>query len=41
VPELDLLRSDPRIAEAVGRLAAWDFTTPTGIQPGYDAGDRP
>ncbi len=41
VPELDALRSDPRIAEAVGRLAAWDYTTPTGIQPGYDAGDPP
>jgi penicillin amidase len=41
VAELDALRSDPRIGEAVGRLAAWDFSTPTGIQPGYDAGDPP
>lgn len=41
VAELDALRSDPRIAEAVGRLAKWDFSTPTGIQPGYDAGDPP
>ncbi len=41
IPELDALRSDPRIAEAVGRLAEWDFSTPTGIQPGYDAGDPP
>jgi penicillin amidase len=41
VPELDALRNDPRIEEAVGRLAAWDFSTPTGIQPGYDAGDPP
>ncbi|MEJ2514618.1 MAG: penicillin acylase family protein [Gammaproteobacteria bacterium] len=39
VPELDALRADPRIGEAVGRLAEWDFTTPTGIQGGYDAGD--
>ena len=41
VPELDALRGDSRVAEAVGRLAAWNFTTPTGIQPGYDAGDPP
>jgi len=33
------LAADPRIVEAVGRLAEWDFTTPTGIQAGYDAGD--
>ncbi len=39
VAELDALRADPRIAEAVGRLAEWDFTTPTGVQGGYDAGD--
>ncbi|WP_376696245.1 penicillin acylase family protein [Wenzhouxiangella sp. EGI_FJ10305] len=29
------------MAEAVGRLAAWDGSTPTGIQPGYDPGDDP
>jgi penicillin amidase len=29
----------PRVAEAVGRLDAWDFTTPTGIPEGYDAAD--
>jgi penicillin amidase len=33
------LAADPRIAEAVGRLAVWDFTAPTGLQAGYDAGD--
>ncbi|MDX1499712.1 MAG: penicillin acylase family protein [Woeseiaceae bacterium] len=38
-PMLAELAGDPRIAEAVGRLADWDFTTPTGIQAGYDAGD--
>ena len=27
------------VVEAVGRLAAWDFTTPTGIPEGYDAAD--
>ncbi len=41
VAELDALRKDPRIAEAIGRLAKWNFSTPTGIQPGYDAGDPP
>jgi penicillin amidase len=31
---------DPRIVEAVGRLAAWDYTAPTGVETGYDAVDR-
>ena len=26
-------------AEALERLAAWDFSTPTGIPEGYDASD--
>jgi penicillin amidase len=29
----------PAVIEAVGRLQAWDFTTPTGIPEGYDAAD--
>lgn len=29
------------VQDAVARLAAWDFTTPTGIPQGYDAGDPP
>jgi penicillin amidase len=29
----------PQVVEAVKRLAAWDFTTPTGIPEGYDAVD--
>jgi penicillin amidase len=41
VPQLAALAADPRIAEAVQRLAHWDFTTPTGIAPGYDAGRTP
>jgi penicillin G amidase len=40
VPELGALAADPRLAEAVGRLARWDFATPTGIAEGYDASDR-
>jgi penicillin amidase len=33
------LAADPRVNEAVGRLREWDFTTPTGIEAGYDAAD--
>ncbi len=32
---------DDRLREAVGRLADWDFSTPTGLPEGYDAGDDP
>lgn len=28
--------SDPAVSEAVGRLGGWDFTTPTGIEAGFD-----
>ncbi len=38
-PGLAALGADQRIIEAVGRLAAWDRTTPTGIPEGYDAAD--
>jgi penicillin amidase len=37
--ELAALAAEPRIAEAVGRLADWDFSTPTGIPEGWDDGD--
>jgi penicillin amidase len=40
VPQLAALARDPRVAEAVHRLARWDFSTPTGIPQGYDAADR-
>ncbi len=36
---LAALAADPRVAEAVGRLRAWDFSTPTGVQSGYDSSD--
>ena len=39
VPQLAALAQDPQVNEAVGRLAHWDFTTPTGIPQGYDASD--
>ena len=38
-PELAAFTQDPALIEAVGRLAAWDFSTPTGIPEGYDASD--
>jgi penicillin amidase len=33
------LGADPAVQEAVARLEAWDFSTPTGIAAGYDASD--
>jgi penicillin amidase len=33
------LAGDSRIVEAVSRLQAWNFTTPTGVATGYDAAD--
>ncbi len=40
-PGLAQFALDPAIQEAVGRLADWDFSTPTGIQEGFDPGDNP
>jgi penicillin amidase len=37
--ELAALAADARVVEAVGRLRAWNFTTPTGVATGYDAAD--
>jgi penicillin amidase len=37
---LATLAADARVVEAVGRLAAWDFSNPTGIEEGYDAADE-
>ncbi len=37
-PTLAALGQDPAIVAAVARLAAWDFSTPTGLKAGYDAG---
>ena len=36
---LHALAQDARVQEAVGRLAAWDQSSPTGIAEGYDASD--
>jgi len=40
-PGLAQFALDPGIQEAVGRLAEWDFSTPTGIREGFDPGDNP
>lgn len=40
-PELKALADDARIAEAVDRLRAWDYSAPTGLKAGFDAGDNP
>jgi penicillin amidase len=37
---LQALAHDERIAEAVGRLAEWNYTAPTGVESGYDAADE-
>ena len=38
-PALAAFAADPAVVRAVGRLAAWDRSTPTGIPEGYDASD--
>jgi len=38
-PALAGLAASSNLAQAVQRLAAWDFSTPTGIPEGFDASD--
>ncbi len=38
--ELASLARDPRIVQAVARMAVWDGSTPTGIVEGFDASDQ-
>lgn len=40
-PELAALMRDSRVSEAVTRLRAWNFASPTGIREGFDVGDDP
>ena len=40
-PLLAALAADAGVSEAMGRFASWNFTTPTGIQEGFDPGDEP
>ncbi len=37
-PMLAALASDPRVAEAAGRLRNWNLSFPTGLTEGWDAG---
>jgi penicillin amidase len=39
--ELAALAAAPGVAEAVARLAAWDYSSPTGIPEGWDHHDKP
>jgi penicillin amidase len=39
-PALAALAADAKVAEAVGRLGSWNYTTPTGVPTGYDASDK-
>lgn len=38
--QLAALARDAALGEAVGRLSVWDWSAPTGIREGYDAGDE-
>lgn len=38
---LAAIAADPRVQEAMGRLAGWDFSTPTGLPGGFDPGGDP
>jgi penicillin G amidase len=38
--DLAAFARDPAVREAIWRLLNWDFSAPTGIPQGYDAGDR-
>jgi len=40
-PGLAQFAADPAIQEAIGRLAEWDFSTPTGLTEGFDPGSNP
>lgn len=40
-PGLAALAADERVSEAMGRLAAWDFSSPTGLSGGFDPGGDP
>lgn len=40
-PDLAALAREPRVAEAISRLTAWDLSSPTGIAEGFDVGDDP
>ena len=40
-PGIAQFAADPRVQEAVSRLALWDYSSPTGIPEGFDPSDAP
>jgi penicillin amidase len=40
-PTLSSIAEKPEVVEAIGRLADWDFSTPTGVEGGFDPGGDP
>ncbi|MFP4334345.1 MAG: penicillin acylase family protein [Wenzhouxiangella sp.] len=40
-PGLAAIAGDERVQEAMGRLADWDFSSPTGLPGGFDPGGDP
>jgi len=40
-PQLAALGNNADIVQAISRLSRWDFSSPTGIREGFDAGDNP
>lgn len=40
-PGIAQFAADPRVQEAVARLAQWDYSSPTGIPEGFDPSDAP
>lgn len=40
-PGIAQFLGDPRVVEAAGYFAAWDFSTPTGLAEGYDPFENP
>lgn len=40
-PQLAALGTNADVVQAISRLSRWDFSSPTGIPEGFDAGDNP
>ncbi len=40
-PGIQQFLGDPRVVEAAGHFAEWDFSTPTGLAEGYDPFENP
>ncbi len=40
-PGIAQFAADPRVQQAIALISEWDYSTPTGVTAGYDAGDDP